>query len=149
MHAKPTVQLNVRLDPTVYETVILLTERYQTKANVIAEAVKLLARAVDNEDIPEPPDAAPLSEGKRARGGTPLFGFIWKNKRLVRSESQYPGLMRLVELKDSGLSYRKVADKLNSENIESATGRTWSGATVLKTYQRYQERKEDGTLENA
>jgi len=153
MHAKPAIQLNVRLDPDVYETVIRLSERYGTKARVVTEAVALLDRAVtagreDSDPAPAAPDGPPTGKRTRARGGQSMFGYRWVNGQLVEDPAQHAGLMRLVTLKESTpkLSNRKVADQLNNEGILSATGGTWSGSTVDKTFKRYRAGIEDGKL---
>ena len=45
-------------------------------------------------------------------------------------------------LKDRGLGYRKIAHKLNSDNIRTHRGKEWYSNNVYSVLKRYKEREE-------
>lgn len=58
-----------------------------------------------------------------------------RGTRLGRPPNVTPETHRLIRmLRDSGLSWQKVADALSAEGIETAQGGTWRASTVRKLY---------------
>ncbi|MFA5974687.1 MAG: recombinase family protein [Elusimicrobiota bacterium] len=62
-------------------------------------------------------------------GGIP-FGYTTKNGELVVSENQANIVKRIFRLRMGRNSFQKIADTLNSENVQTQKHRKWFGSTV-------------------
>ena len=51
----------------------------------------------------------------------------------------YEGIVldHLCTLRDGGMSYRKIADRLNSKGVRTRSGKLWSGMQVKRVYENY------------
>jgi len=64
------------------------------------------------------------------------FGWRAEGDYLVRDEDEQATLARLVELREEGLSFHKVADLLNQERHPTKRGGPWQAMTVRNVYLR-------------
>jgi hypothetical protein len=68
---------------------------------------------------------------KEVYGGKILFGYYKRNKKLVKNNNELETLKLIIKLRDEDkLSYKKISDYLNSENIKSKEGGKWYGYSV-------------------
>ena len=68
---------------------------------------------------------------KEVYGGKILFGYYKRNKKLVKNNKELEILKLIIRLRDEDkLSYKKISDYLNSENIKSKEGGKWYGYSV-------------------
>lgn len=73
--------------------------------------------------------------GKMARGeapgGNPKYGWKKVGKDLIKSSSEQRGLARMKELRETGLSYQKIGNKLTEEGFEPR-GQQWHITSVKR-----------------
>ncbi len=70
--------------------------------------------------------------------GSPALGYDMEDGQLIRNEQETSILVRIRELRSSGLTYRTIADELTSEGYKTKRGGRWNPGTV----QRYVKRME-------
>ena len=75
---------------------------------------------------------------KRERGervGHAPFGYTYKDKKLVEVAEEQRVAVLILEKRESGMSYHKIARMLNDEKIASKRGGIWYAETVKTVYQ--------------
>jgi site-specific DNA recombinase len=72
---------------------------------------------------------------KEVYGGKILFGWYRRGNKLIRNIKEIEVLKLIVKLReDSELSYFKISDYLNDNNINSKEKKKWYGSSVRKIY---------------
>jgi hypothetical protein len=69
------------------------------------------------------------------------------NKFAIKQNEKYSPeqekiFQKIKSLHQSGLGYRKIAHKLNEENIKTHRGKKWGSNNVYSVLKRYKEREE-------
>jgi hypothetical protein len=68
------------------------------------------------------------------------YGEMWENHSVSRNVRETAVIAKMLSLKAEGLSYWKVADHLNANNVPTKTGKgQWSAKTVHQIVMRVQE----------
>jgi DNA invertase Pin-like site-specific DNA recombinase len=67
------------------------------------------------------------------------FGYDADAEYLVPNKAEQKTLARLLQLREQGLSFHKVADRLNQENRPTKRGGPWQAMTVRNIYLRHLE----------
>jgi len=70
-----------------------------------------------------------------AQIGQPQFG---------ETDSEQAVLGTIIALKDSGMSYRRIADYLTAKEVPTKRGGRWQAGTVMKLYKRALREDETG-----
>lgn len=75
-------------------------------------------------------------QAKKARGektgGNVPFGFEVVNGKLIENEAEQAVIEKIKELRASGLSLRKIAERLNEEGIGTKTGKQWNATQISR-----------------
>jgi site-specific DNA recombinase len=72
---------------------------------------------------------------KEVYGGKILFGWYRRGNKLIRNVKEINVLKLIVRLREeSNLSYFKISDYLNDNNINSKEKKKWYGSSVRKIY---------------
>ena len=75
-------------------------------------------------------------QAKKARGektgGNVPFGFNEVNGKLIRNEEEQSIINEIKNLKNKGLSLRKIAEALNERGIATKNGKTWTAAQIQR-----------------
>jgi DNA invertase Pin-like site-specific DNA recombinase len=79
---------------------------------------------------------AKAAAGGYAGFGSPAFGQRSVDGELVTDERETAVTARMRELRDNGLSYRQIADQLNSEGLTAKRGGSWHPQTVSRVLER-------------
>ncbi len=69
-------------------------------------------------------------------GGRPRFGCAVKDRALVPEPSEQETVRRVHELRDEGLSLRRIASRLAAESRQPKTGTTWHPTQVARILER-------------
>jgi len=90
------------------------------------------------------------ARGEKGPGITP-FGFDSVNGKLVKSKSEQKTIRKILQMRDSGLAYGRIADYLNSRGIKSKQGRKWYAQSVraVVLYHKGQVHDRVGNLNRA
>lgn len=72
----------------------------------------------------------------RAGYGSPAFGKQSVAGELVASKHETEVITRMRELRGEGLSYRLIADQLNTEGLPAKRGGRWHQQTVARVLDR-------------
>ena len=72
---------------------------------------------------------------------------IRTNKFVIKQNKKYSAeqeklFQKIKSLHQSGFGYRKIAHKLNSENILTYKGKEWGGNNVYSVLKRHKERED-------
>jgi len=78
---------------------------------------------------------------KAARGGyarhrTPAFGQRSADGELVSDDRETAVISHMRELRETGMSYQRIADQLNAEGLTAKRGGLWHSMTVSRVLQR-------------
>jgi DNA invertase Pin-like site-specific DNA recombinase len=59
--------------------------------------------------------------------------------RRLQAKAAYDGIVldHLCTLRDGGMSYRRIADRLNQRGVRTRSGKTWSAMQVKRVYENY------------
>ena len=59
--------------------------------------------------------------------------------RQRQAKAAYEGIVldHLCTLRDGGMSYRKIADRLNQRGVRTRSGKTWSAMQVKRVFEKY------------
>ncbi|MEI8347830.1 MAG: recombinase family protein [Pseudomonadota bacterium] len=69
------------------------------------------------------------------------YGESWKNHAVSRNVRESAVIAKMLDLKAEGLSYRKIADHLNTNSLPTKTGKgKWSSKTVYQILIRVQRK---------
>ena len=75
-------------------------------------------------------------QAKKARnektGGNTPFGFNVINGKLVKNEEEQAIIDEIKNLKNKGLSLRKIAEALNERGIATKNGKTWTATQIQR-----------------
>ena len=75
-------------------------------------------------------------QAKKARGektgGNVPFGFNEVNGKLIRNEEEQAIISEIKNLKNKGLSLRKIAEVLNAKGITTKNGKTWTATQIQR-----------------
>jgi len=75
-------------------------------------------------------------QAKKARnektGGNIPFGFNVINGKLIRNEEEQSIVNEIKNLKNKGLSLRKIAEALNGRGIATKNGKTWTAVQIQR-----------------
>ncbi|HJU00287.1 MAG TPA: recombinase family protein [Actinomycetes bacterium] len=69
-------------------------------------------------------------------GGGVRYGFTTERKQLVPDQAEQEVARRIRRLHRGGLSIRRIADKLNTEQIPAKRGGPWHPTTVARVLRR-------------
>lgn len=75
---------------------------------------------------------------KRAKGervGHAPYGYTYKNKKLVAVKKELETVALILQQREKGLSYHKIAKHLNDRKIASKRGGIWYAETVKTVFQ--------------
>jgi DNA invertase Pin-like site-specific DNA recombinase len=115
------VMLDLNLDTSSYQGRFVVT---------IMSALAEMERAIIAERQKD------VHKDRRAQGK--IWGVDLGPKTKVSPET----LERIRNERERGLSYHKIADGLNADNVATALGGTWHGSTIRKTLNFLKEKKE-------
>jgi DNA invertase Pin-like site-specific DNA recombinase len=115
------VMLDLNLDTSSYQGRFVVT---------IMSALAEMERAIIAERQKD------VHKDRRERGK--VWGVDLGPKTKVSPET----LERIRNERERGLSYHKIADGLNADNVATALGGTWHGSTIRKTLNFLKEKKE-------
>ena len=74
---------------------------------------------------------AKKARGEKTGGNTP-FGFDVINGKLVKNEEEQAIISEIKNLKNKGLSLRKIAEVLNAKGITTKNGKTWTATQIQR-----------------
>ena len=74
---------------------------------------------------------AKKARGEKTGGNTP-FGFDEVNGKLIRNEEEQSIINEIKNLKNKGLSLRKIAGILNEKGIVTKNGKEWTAAQIQR-----------------
>ena len=132
---KNTIEISERLDKAGADLVSLSEKLDTTSAagKMVFRMMAVLAEFERDQISERTSTAMAHKKSKGERVGTVPFGFLLLDdgKTLVNDEKEQ-GIIELLELlRDSGLSYGKCADILNSKSVPTKkTGAKWQGTTI-------------------
>jgi DNA invertase Pin-like site-specific DNA recombinase len=66
----------------------------------------------------------------------PVMGYDAIGDKLVENASEKALIDRMVEMRKAGLSFGKIADRLNADKVPTKRGGTWASMTVKKILDR-------------
>ena len=79
-------------------------------------------------------------QDRKYLGGLVEFGFkVDENKKLVPDDKEFSVLQSMVNLRRSGLGYRKISKRLNEMGIKSFKGKTFYHSMVSELYKKIEE----------
>lgn len=82
-------------------------------------------------------------EGRRVNSRT--YGFRADGKRLVADSEETEVVGRILALRDAGISYRAIAERLNQHDVPAPRGGTWRASSVRSVEQTHRDlRASDG-----
>lgn len=64
-------------------------------------------------------------------------GLVWGKDLGPRNKTPQEVVDRIIKQKNSGVSYREIANSLNLENVPTQNGGNWHATTVKNIYDRY------------
>ena len=79
---------------------------------------------------------AKAAKGGYAGYGSPAFGQRSVDGELVTEKREVAVIGRMCELRDGGMSYRQIADRLNAEGLAPKRGGVWHSMTVSRVLGR-------------
>lgn len=132
--AAPTVQLNARISPDLYDRAI---DRAQKNGLTLTAFV----RDALERRVKQPSDDAPASSQAGVdlayHTGQPPYGFKWVGKgtpkaEIVENQEEQAVLSFLLARRDEGQSMQEIADQANAEGHKTRRGGVWSKQTVHK-----------------
>ena len=110
-------------------TVHILAAVAEKEAQLISQRTKAALAATKARGVPlgSPSGFAP---GVQAAGPA---------ARRQQAKAAYEGIVldHLCTLRDGGMSYRKIADRLNSKGVRTRSGKLWSSTQVKRVYDNY------------
>lgn len=83
-------------------------------------------------------DALAVKIKNRQRVGKIRYGFDLgqDGKSLIENPQEQAVLIRIQTMRNEGLSFPKIADRLNSENVPTKEGKTWAPTTIWQIMKR-------------
>lgn len=77
--------------------------------------------------------ALELKKSKNERySGIAPFGYKFENGQIVKCEAEQRVIKSLKELREMGLTYKQIADKLNDRGLFNRNGGNWNKSTIYK-----------------
>lgn len=110
-------------------TVHILAAVAQQEAKAISARTKAALAAAKARGVR-------LGSPKGFAAGVQELGNVARRRQ---AEEAYDGIVldHVCALRDAGMSYGKIAERLNSRGVRTRTGKNWSAMQVRRVYQRY------------
>jgi DNA invertase Pin-like site-specific DNA recombinase len=78
-----------------------------------------------------------------------IYGYTEQDGNLVPDETEQNNITLMIHLRDQGLSFKVIAERLNSMNIQSRSGNNWHSEQVRRVILNTEDRKNiNGNLQN-
>ena len=75
------------------------------------------------------------------KGPLPQYGMKKEGAKYVVHKGEQKVIKKMLTLRNKGLSYISIAEKLNEENIPSKLGKNWNKSTIADIIKRELKRK--------
>ena len=110
-------------------TVHILAAVAQREAEMISERTKAALASAKARGVKL---GSPMGFAPGAQEAGPVA-------RQRQAKAAYTGLVldHICALRDGGMSYRRIAQRLNSKGVRTRTGRAWSATQVHRVYAKY------------
>jgi DNA invertase Pin-like site-specific DNA recombinase len=78
-----------------------------------------------------------------------IYGYTEQDGNLIPDETEQNNITLMIHLRDQGLSFKVIAERLNSINIQSRSGNNWHSEQVRRVILNTEDRKNiNGNLHN-